>query len=210
MMGRGDEVIMTSASNPEVMAICYAQGWCASADKMTKTEAEAVTNIGTAFRSSNIVHFEEFECFTGVTSIPSLAFHSAQRLVSLNMPIGVVSIGDNAFNQCFLLNMVLPPNITSIGTSSFMNCRAFEKAVFIKPISAIHAMAFRNCHSLKLMEFHNDDAPTVGANAFENAGINATTRVIRVPRGATGYDTGEWLNLQTRATAPYTLEYIDE
>lgn len=44
-----DVIIMTSESNNIGMQVCYAQGWAANETYMTKTEAEAVTDIGTAF-----------------------------------------------------------------------------------------------------------------------------------------------------------------
>ena len=43
------DIIMTLESNPEAMIVCYYQGWAKSPYYMTKSEAEAVTDIGTAF-----------------------------------------------------------------------------------------------------------------------------------------------------------------
>ena len=45
-----DPIILTHESNPAVMDICYYQGWAASPDEMHKSEAEKVTDIGTAFQ----------------------------------------------------------------------------------------------------------------------------------------------------------------
>ena len=45
-----DLIILTHESNPAVMDICYYQGWAASPDVMYKSEAEKVTDIGTAFQ----------------------------------------------------------------------------------------------------------------------------------------------------------------
>ena len=44
-----DLIIMTSESNPEVMKVCYNQGWAASPYKRYASEAARVTSIGTAF-----------------------------------------------------------------------------------------------------------------------------------------------------------------
>lgn len=97
MGGKGDEVIMTSTSNPEVLAICYAQGWCASPDFMLKSEAEAVTDIGNAFRGSSIVHFNEFEFFTGVTTLLGANFNGASLLKDITLPTSIEQIGGLAF-----------------------------------------------------------------------------------------------------------------
>lgn len=74
MNPKGPQVnkIMTTATNAPVLAICYAQGWCANSNYMTDVEAAAVTSIGTVFKGVNtITHFEEFKYFTGVTSLSS-------------------------------------------------------------------------------------------------------------------------------------------
>lgn len=86
-------VIMTSETNASVLAICYAQGWCASPDKMTQAEAEAVTNIGNAFKNSQIGSFTEFKYFTGVTSIGGDAFQGS-TCTKLHMPDSVTTLGN--------------------------------------------------------------------------------------------------------------------
>lgn len=86
-------VIMTSETNAPVLAICYAQGWCASPDKMTQAEAEAVTSIGNAFKASQITNFKEFEYFTGVTSIGGDAFLNCTT-TTLYMPDSITSLGN--------------------------------------------------------------------------------------------------------------------
>ena len=65
-------VIMTRTTNPEVMAVCYAQGWAANENYMTEKEAIEVTDIGTSFRyKSSITSFDEFKYFTKISNIPS-------------------------------------------------------------------------------------------------------------------------------------------
>ena len=189
MMGRGDEVIMTSASNPEVMAICYAQGWCASADKMTKTEAEAVANIGTAFRSSNIVHFDEFEYFTGLTEVYDRAFQYTRSLASIAFPkqitrIGVyafnnstvnfstlprdlTTIADNSFNGCGNLTLsTLPSGLTSLGTNAFYVCLKLQLTEIPTGVSVIPVNCFANCTTIPRMHLH------AGITAIQNQGLN--------------------------------------
>lgn len=80
--------------NPEVMAVCYAQGWAANEDYMTFEEAAAVTDIGTAFRGNLSTHFDELKYFTGLTSIANLAFASA-KFESITIPENIQSIGIN-------------------------------------------------------------------------------------------------------------------
>ena len=131
-----DLIIMTSESNPEVMKVCYNQGWAASSDEMYASEAARVTSIGTAFENlgvgsssgdsgSNIsftFSFDEFKYFTGVTSIDDLAFNRS-NIVSITIPDSVTSIGESAFGDCSsLTSITIPDSVTSIGESAFYGC----------------------------------------------------------------------------------------
>lgn len=118
------DIIMTKKTNTPVLAICYAQGWCENENYMTATEAAAVTNIGSAFKGiTNITHFEEFQYFTGLNEIPSEAFRGSK-----------------------LLNIVLPPNITSIGQGAFYSCNLSQCAMLVIPegVTTIGGSAFRS------------------------------------------------------------------
>ena len=131
------DLIMTSESNPEVMKVCYNQGWAASPSEMHASEAAKVTSIGTAFESlgngdsasgdsgSNIsftFSFDEFKYFTGVTSIVKDAFYGS-NIVSITIPDSVTSIGGRAFYNCSsLTSITIPDSVTSIGGDAFSNC----------------------------------------------------------------------------------------
>lgn len=105
-------VIMTSESNPSVLAICYAQGWCSSPDKMTEAEAAAVTTIGNAFKASQIGDFTEFKYFTGISSVNGDAFQNS-TVTKLHFPDQLTSIG-NFRDVSNLRELLLPENLVSI------------------------------------------------------------------------------------------------
>lgn len=101
------DIIMTSASNPEAMAICYAQGWASSPNFMTRQEAQAVTDIGTVFIGSNMVTFDEFKYFTSVTSLPNQAFYNSSKLTAITIPSGITTVGTNgSLGRCNKLSRV--------------------------------------------------------------------------------------------------------
>lgn len=146
------EIIMTKTSNFEVLAVCYAQGWAANKEYMTKEEAEAVTDIGTVFRNNKaITHFDEFEYFTGVTELKGDAFNSTTNLRSIKLPVTLVSIRDRVFQGSGIIGtLTLPENVTSLGNSVFVspNLSGFifnDKITFI-PFQSFH----RNLKSLYL------------------------------------------------------------
>ena len=116
--GSADEIIMTTTTNPEVLAVCYAQGWCASPDFMLKSEAAAVADIGTTFRSNTTVRtFNEFRYFTSVTSLVQRAFQNAV-LTEITLPSTITSLNFYAFRYCtqmqrFTVLATTPPSATS-------------------------------------------------------------------------------------------------
>lgn len=144
--GSSDEIIMTSITNPEVLAVCYAQGWCADANYMTKSEAEAVTDIGTAFQSNtSITHFEELKYF-GITRLNNNAFNGCNKLVTMEVPT-LTFIGNDSFTGCTsLLALDFPDSLTAIGYRAFMNCSGMTSLTVrsINPPHVYNAAAFFN------------------------------------------------------------------
>ena len=122
-MNGHDKIIMTSETNPEVLAVCYAKGWCADANYMTKSEAEAVTGIGTAFQSNtSITHFEELQYFSAMTSLVADAFNGCTALSSLVLPTSVTILGSRCFVNCPFEELDLS-HITKLGSNYvFNNC----------------------------------------------------------------------------------------
>ena len=113
-------IIMDSETNPAVLAICYAQGWCASPDRMTQAEAAAVTNIAQVFRNAQISDFKEFQYFTGVTSIVGDAFQGCTTK-SLYMPDSITSLGN--FRQLSSLqDLKLSNNLVSLPSYFLIPC----------------------------------------------------------------------------------------
>lgn len=99
---------MTSTSNPEAMAKCYAQGWAASPNFMTRQEAQAVTSLNQVFKGdTKLTSFDEFKYFTGVTALGGQEFYNCTNLVSITIPSSITSITQNGtLSRCNKLRTI--------------------------------------------------------------------------------------------------------
>ena len=171
-----DKIIMTSESNPEVMKVCYNQGWAASPSEMYASEAAKVTSIGTAFNGGRYGYdglikstfsFDEFKYFTGVTSIVTNAFRLS-KMVSITIPDSVTSIGDSAFERCFSLTSITIPNsVTSIEGGAFSYCSGLTSVTIPDSVTSIGNAAFSYCSGLTSVTIP-DSVTSIGSAAFEN------------------------------------------
>ena len=115
-----DSVLMTSTSNPEVIAICYEKGWCKDKDVMYKTEAQIVTDIGETFRGkSNIKTFNELEEFKNIQKLSDYAFFQCNNLREITLPINIQSIGTFSLGSTKITNIRIPNNVTNIYYTAF-------------------------------------------------------------------------------------------
>ena len=77
-----------------------------------------------------------------VTSIGASAF-SGCKLTSINLPKGIISIGDHAFWGCNGLKSVTIPNgVTSIEVSAFLDCNSITSVTIPKSVTSIGQSAF--------------------------------------------------------------------
>lgn len=161
------DAIMTIETNPEVLAICYAKGWCASDQYMTATEASAITTVGTTFKAkTSITHFDELEYFTRLTSIPSQAFDGCINLTSINIPSSVNTIGWRAFANCkSLVSIVIPNSVTSTSTLVFGYCSNLQSVVFSNNLTTLTESMFTDCTALESIAIPNN-ITTIGRNTF--------------------------------------------
>lgn len=107
-------------ADANVKTICVTN-WDTNGDgELSEAEAAAVTEIGMVFRSRGIISFNEFQYFTGVTSIGERAFYYCANLASITIPNSVTSIGTWAFQGCSgLTSLTIPNSVVSIGTYAF-------------------------------------------------------------------------------------------
>jgi hypothetical protein len=118
------DIIMAMDTNPEVLTVLINHG-LANGEYLLKSEAAAITDSdiyidGTTsiFTGTNITHFDEFQYFTGLTTIPAFCF-SGCGLTSITLPENIESIKLNAFQTTKLTEIYIPARTTSIDQRAF-------------------------------------------------------------------------------------------
>lgn len=142
-----EEVVLTKEYNEVVFNICRSQGWTSNPEVMTRAEAEAVTNIGTAFANIKAISgwtFDEFKFFTNadLTQLEEGAFANSD-IVSITLPENITAIGNGAWKGCKLLNNVqLGQSIKVIPKECFYGCENLESLILPDKVEIISAFAF--------------------------------------------------------------------
>ena len=138
-----------------------------------------------------------------VTSIGIAAFGHCSNLSVVSIPNGVSYIGWAAFVDCAKISsLVIPFGVTYIGDYTLSGCAELTSLSIKGDIEYIGHGTFAGCTNLSSIDCDRMTAPTLGNNIF---GVDATTYTGRntydtgnntlfVYDGATGYDTGEWLD----------------
>lgn len=65
------------------------------------------------------------------------------------IPVGIISIGDWAFDNCSVLTSVtIPDSVTSIGNATFAGCSLLASVIIPDSVTSIGNLAFNGCSSL--------------------------------------------------------------
>lgn len=99
-------------------------------------------------------------------SMTQLLEYPSGRSGAYEIPEGVVSLANRAFDLCKLLTGIrFPDSLTSIGDSSFLDCSGLTELIFPANLTEIGDWAFRNCTGLTAVSFP-ESLQSVGYKAF--------------------------------------------
>ena len=159
----------------QVKAICC-KNWDTNNDgELSYAEAAAVTDIGTKFKGTAIIAFNELKYFTGITDIPNDAFNGCTSLWKIIIPDNIVSIADSAFDNCnsivnFIGNFSSDDNKYLIVDGRLIAyARGYNESTCIIPegTSIITSNTFKNLSKLESITFPNS-LTEIHSQAFYN------------------------------------------
>ena len=90
---------------------------------------------------------------------------------NVTIPDGVTTIGDEAFFNCGLTEVVFPDSVTAIGNYAFLGCNDLTSVVIPSGVTAIGDAAFQDCQVLDYVTIP-DSVTTIGDDAFANCDVN--------------------------------------
>ena len=119
---------------------------------------------------------------SGITNTSGVNFKSKTNLKRVVLPTNLTSIGSYAFAWCSSLTSITIPNsVTSIGSSAFSGCSSLTSITIPNSVTSIGGDAFNSCNALSLVTL---TAPSVEAfcNGQGNklliyAGCNASKEI---------------------------------
>ena len=176
-----------------VKALCIAN-WDTDGDgELNYGEAAAVKGrLGGVFSNNKeIISFNEFEYFTGVSTLGYEEFSGCSSLTSVIIPNSVTSLGFYAFQDCSSLTSIEIPNtVISIESGAFRNCKGLTSIEIPNSVTTIYFGAFQNCSSLTSITIPNS---VTGIGQLVFSGCDNLSS-LAVELGNTKYDSRDNCN----------------
>jgi hypothetical protein len=85
----------------------------------------------------------------GVTSIGNSAFEGCSVLKSVNIPVSVTKIGSSAFKQVGLTSITVPGSVKEIEKETFASCGNLTSAKLCEGVETVGNAAFQDCGNLE-------------------------------------------------------------
>ena len=129
-------------------------------------DGEAAFVVNYHGSDTEIVVPEELDGFP-VVAIGEGSFNDNDRITSVELPEGIVSIGNIAFFRCVSLEtVILPEGVTLLDECCFAGCVKLKNIVIPSTVTEVRRFAFLNCISLEEVAF-GEALESIGPGAFQ-------------------------------------------
>ena len=126
------------------------------------------------------------------------AFYNNRRLKSIGDISSVESIGNGAFNGCWVLeSLTLPEGLASLGEYTFNDCRFLTEIVIPQNIDYIGEYTFSGCTKLNTVTLNCNSKVTIDEKAFEGCDIST----IYVPQSLLASYQASYVDLKDKFSA---------
>ena len=196
----------------------YAFDGCSGLTKVTIESNDVVA--GTSYGKSLVDIFgdqvREYVLGEDITAIGDHAFHKYRtfwndggsgNITSLNIPGGVLSIGEGAFVGCSgLTSLILPNSLTSIGLGAFQGCSGLTSISIPDGVTSIGGSAFLGLTSLKSVKL-GSSLTTIENALFDNCTSLASVTFSEGP-DSIGWHAFYGCTSLTSITFPNSVKHI--
>ena len=90
------------------------------------------------------------------------------KVLYMNTECSVTAIGQGAFGQSALENVIIGESVTSVGSAAFSGCASLKTVTFTGSVQNIGDRAFNGCTALEALYFAGGVPATVGFDAFKD------------------------------------------
>ena len=122
-----------------------------------------------------------------ITVIGDRAFAYKISMERVSIPDSVIEIGEGAFTNTHLVEVIIPNSVTKIGVSAFSSCERLEKVTLPSSITKIEDVMFSGCESLVEINIPSS-VTSIGGSAFSGCKslveIDLPDSVVELERGA--------------------------